>query len=130
MNLNKTIPTRRNKFFTFIFSFCPGAAEMYMGFLHNGLSLLAVFMLMLLLFPVDIISPTIFVVFNLFTHFLKWTSALLYIWLSYWDFPFLYILVYFQLREDSSAFLLGKVYYWWIILIYVCLRNCLSLLFS
>ena len=37
-------PRKKNKFFTFIFSFCPGAAEMYMGFMKNGFSLLAVFM--------------------------------------------------------------------------------------
>ena len=36
-------PRKRNKFFTFIFSFLPGAAEMYMGFMKNGLSLMAIF---------------------------------------------------------------------------------------
>ena len=35
---------KKNKFFTFIFSMVPGAAEMYMGFLKNGLSLLLVCM--------------------------------------------------------------------------------------
>ena len=34
---------RKNRFFTFIFSFLPGAAEMYMGFMKNGLSLMALF---------------------------------------------------------------------------------------
>ena len=36
-------PTKKNNFFTFIFSFLPGAAEMYMGFMKNGFSILAVF---------------------------------------------------------------------------------------
>ncbi len=34
---------RKNRFFTFIFSFLPGAAEMYMGFMKNGLSIMALF---------------------------------------------------------------------------------------
>lgn len=36
---------RRSRFFTFIFSFLPGAAEMYMGFMKNGLSLMLLFFL-------------------------------------------------------------------------------------
>lgn len=36
-------PMKKNKFFTFIFSLLPGAAEMYMGFMKNGLSLMALF---------------------------------------------------------------------------------------
>ena len=36
-------PTKKNNFFTFIFSFCPGAAEMYMGFMKNGFSIMALF---------------------------------------------------------------------------------------
>lgn len=34
---------KKSKFFTFIFSFIPGAAEMYMGFMKMGLSLMALF---------------------------------------------------------------------------------------
>ena len=34
---------KRGKFFTFMFSFIPGAAEMYMGFMKQGLSLMALF---------------------------------------------------------------------------------------
>lgn len=34
---------KKSKFFTFIFSFIPGAAEMYMGFMRQGLSLMALF---------------------------------------------------------------------------------------
>lgn len=37
-------PRKKNKFFTFVFSFVPGAAEMYMGFMKNGFSLLITFM--------------------------------------------------------------------------------------
>ncbi|SFB71739.1 hypothetical protein [Butyrivibrio sp. YAB3001] len=36
-------PTKKNRFFTFIFSFCPGAAEMYLGFMKNGVSMMAIF---------------------------------------------------------------------------------------
>lgn len=35
---------KKGKFFTFIFSFMPGAAEMYMGFMKNGVSLMTLFM--------------------------------------------------------------------------------------
>lgn len=34
---------KKNGFFTFIWSFIPGAAEMYMGFMRCGLSLMALF---------------------------------------------------------------------------------------
>ncbi len=34
---------KKNSFFTFLFSFVPGIAEMYMGFMKNGISLFAVF---------------------------------------------------------------------------------------
>ncbi len=36
---------KKNGFFTFIFSFMPGAAEMYMGFLKQGASLMGIFLL-------------------------------------------------------------------------------------
>ena len=35
---------KKNRFFTFIFSFLPGAAEMYMGFMKNGFSLMLCFL--------------------------------------------------------------------------------------
>lgn len=38
---------KKGKFFTFIFSFLPGAAEMYMGFMKQGVSLMALFLLSL-----------------------------------------------------------------------------------
>ena len=36
---------RKNRFFTFIFSLLPGAAEMYMGFMKNGFTLMILFFL-------------------------------------------------------------------------------------
>ena len=39
-------PMKKSKFFTFIFSFLPGAAEMYVGLMKNGLSLMGIFFLM------------------------------------------------------------------------------------
>jgi len=36
---------KKSKFFNFMFSFIPGASEMYMGFMKQGLSLMAVFAL-------------------------------------------------------------------------------------
>ena len=38
------IPHRKNSFFTFLFSFVPGAGEMYMGFMKQGLSLMTLFL--------------------------------------------------------------------------------------
>lgn len=40
---------KKGKFFTFIFSFLPGAAEMYMGFMKQGVSLMALFLLSLVI---------------------------------------------------------------------------------
>jgi len=42
-------PRKKNTFFTFIFSFIPGAAEMYMGFMKNGLSILTLFFVPIIL---------------------------------------------------------------------------------
>lgn len=38
---------KKNKFFTFIFSFVPGAGQMYMGFMKRGLSLMSYFILII-----------------------------------------------------------------------------------
>lgn len=38
---------KKNKIFTFMFSFIPGAVEMYMGFMKQGISLMALFMVCL-----------------------------------------------------------------------------------
>ena len=40
---------KKNGFFTFLCSFLPGAAEMYMGFMRTGLSLMTVFFLCIIL---------------------------------------------------------------------------------
>jgi hypothetical protein len=37
-------PSKKNKFFTFCFSFIPGAGEMYMGFMKMGLSIMGLFL--------------------------------------------------------------------------------------
>ena len=42
-------PRKKNKFWTFVFSFVPGAAEMYMGFMKSGVSLLTICILPILL---------------------------------------------------------------------------------
>lgn len=50
---------KKNRFFTFIFSFLPGAAEMYMGFMKNGISLMG-------LFFVSIIVPSMLRISDVF----------------------------------------------------------------
>ena len=42
-------PKKKSGFFTFCFSLLPGAAEMYMGFMRNGVSLMVVFFLSIML---------------------------------------------------------------------------------
>lgn len=54
---------KKNQFFTFLLSFLPGAAEMYMGFMRNGISMMAVFCLSIVIPSVLRISD----VFVLFT---------------------------------------------------------------
>lgn len=51
---------KKNKLFTFVFSFIPGAAEMYMGFLKNGISLMALFLASLAV-PITVNSMEAFV---------------------------------------------------------------------
>ena len=40
---------KKNRFLTFCFSMLPGAAEMYMGFMKTGVSLMSLFMLVIML---------------------------------------------------------------------------------
>lgn len=40
---------KKNKLFTFIFSCIPGAAEMYMGFMKNGISIMGIFFLSIMI---------------------------------------------------------------------------------
>lgn len=42
-------PRKKNNFITLVCSFCPGAAEMYMGFMKSGLSLLVIFTIPILI---------------------------------------------------------------------------------
>lgn len=42
-------PKKKNGFFTFLCIFCPGAAEMYVGYLKNGLTLMGAFALSIVL---------------------------------------------------------------------------------
>ena len=44
---------KKSKFLTFIFSFIPGAAEMYMGFMKQGISLMMVFIACFLIIPLS-----------------------------------------------------------------------------
>ena len=64
---------KKNGFFTFICSFMPGAAEMYMGFMKMGLSIIAIFFLSIMLPAVfrasDVfICLAVIVWFNAFFH--------------------------------------------------------------
>jgi hypothetical protein len=59
---------KKSKFFTFIFSFIPGAAEMYMGFLKQRISLMALFIvclaitLSLQIWPIEMLSLSAIVI--------------------------------------------------------------------
>ena len=41
-------PRKKNSFWTFIFSLVPGAAQMYMGFLKSGISIMILFIIPLM----------------------------------------------------------------------------------
>ena len=56
------IKKKKNGFWTFIFSFLPGAAEMYMGFMKTGISLLTVFLVASALCAMLEAGPLLFVV--------------------------------------------------------------------
>lgn len=45
---------KRNGFFVFCFSFIPGAVEMYMGFMKNGVSLMTMFVIMFVGVIIDV----------------------------------------------------------------------------
>lgn len=42
-------PSKKNAFFNLVFAFIPGAAEMYMGFMKLGLSIMSIFALLIML---------------------------------------------------------------------------------
>ncbi len=52
---------KKNGFWTFVFSLWPGAAEMYMGFFKQGLSVMGVFLLILFLASWLSIGPLLYV---------------------------------------------------------------------
>lgn len=54
---------RRNKIVTFFWSFLPGAAEMYMGFMKQGLSLMTVFFLCFII-PTVLRVSDVFILFG------------------------------------------------------------------
>ena len=63
---------KKNSFFTFLCSFIPGAAEMYMGFMKMGLSIMTIFVLSVMfpiIFSIEIfLCITILVWFYAFFH--------------------------------------------------------------
>ncbi len=53
--------SKKNNFFTFIFSLIPGAGQMYMGFMKRGLSLMSVFFLIIFSTIWQNIGPLFFI---------------------------------------------------------------------
>ena len=54
-------PRRKSRFWTFVFSFMPGAAEMYMGLMKMGLSLMSLFAATIFITTMLNIGPLIFI---------------------------------------------------------------------
>lgn len=52
---------KKSRFWTFCFSFIPGAAEMYMGFMKMGLSLMSIFMVIVFVTAILNIGPLVFI---------------------------------------------------------------------
>lgn len=67
-------PVKRKNFFTFICSFCPGAVEMYMGFMKYGLSLLALFAIAVAI-PSVMYGSDIFFVFPIVIYIFSFFHA-------------------------------------------------------
>ncbi len=65
---------KKSKFFTFIFSFLPGAAEMYMGFMKQGVSLMLLFMASLVI-PFSIRAVDILALFAVVIWFYSFFHA-------------------------------------------------------
>lgn len=57
---------KKNKFFTWVISFMPGAAEMYMGFMKKGISMMRIFLLCIAI--TELFNMELFV----FAAFLVW----------------------------------------------------------
>lgn len=87
-------PQKKNKFYTFLLSFIPGAAEMYMGFMKNGISLMTIFV-------VSIIIPSV----------LRANDVFILVALLFWAYSF------FHARnlaacEDEEFFTLKDEFVW------------------
>lgn len=52
---------KKSRFWTFCFSFIPGAAEMYMGFMKMGLSLMSIFFAILFVTAILNVGPLVFI---------------------------------------------------------------------
>lgn len=65
---------KKGKFFTFIFSFLPGAAEMYMGFLKQGVSLMTLF-IATLAFPLSTRSLEVLAIASVIVWFYAFFHA-------------------------------------------------------
>ena len=52
---------KKSRFWTFCFSFIPGAAEMYMGFMKMGLSLMSIFFTIITVTAILNVGPLIFI---------------------------------------------------------------------
>ena len=68
---------KKNKFFTFMFSFIPGAVEMYMGLMKNGFSIMGCFAALFALYTV---FPYIFQGVIISFIFLVWLFAFFHAW--------------------------------------------------
>ena len=65
---------KKNKFYTFILSFWPGAAEMYMGFMKCGISLMALFFLCIMI-PAIFRMGDVFIFFAVLVWFISFFHA-------------------------------------------------------
>ncbi|SFU42923.1 hypothetical protein [Butyrivibrio sp. M55] len=71
---------KRNGFFVFCFSFIPGAVEMYMGFMKNGVSIMAAFVL---LFALATLGWSYFTYIFLGMAVVAWFYAFFHAWNMY-----------------------------------------------
>lgn len=65
---------KRNALFTFIWSFMPGAAEMYLGFMKNGLSIMGLFFICFIV-PSVLRSSDVFILFAVLVWFFAFFHA-------------------------------------------------------
>lgn len=65
---------KKNRFYTFLLSFLPGAAEMYMGFMKSGISIMAVFCLSIMI-PAILRISDVFVLLAVLVWFYSFFHA-------------------------------------------------------